>query len=106
MKSIAERSIAVNEDIKKAIEEMIKNRKDELDRDTIRILEDDSIALEEKIIHPVVRSLELLSLVRFYLNDEKVDKVDGYYEFEAIKKAVNEAYILMGTSFELHSRTH
>ena len=99
-------SIAVNEDIKKGIEEMIKKRKSELDRETIRILEDDSIAVEEKIIHPVVRSLELLSLVKFYLNDEKVDKVDGYYEFEAIKTAINEVYTLLGTSFELHTRTH
>ena len=54
-------------------------------RDTLRLLKDDDIPLEEKVINPVIVSLDTLSLVRLYLNADDILEVKDH-ELEAIKK--------------------
>jgi hypothetical protein len=81
---------------------MLPNIKDE---NTIRVLVDDKISLDEKIIDLVLESLHVLSLARFYLNADDTIKIEGI-ELEAIRIAVNKAYSLLSCGFELHTRTH
>ncbi len=74
---------------------MLPNIKDE---NTIRVLVDDKISLDEKIIDLALESLHVLSLARFYLNADDTIKIEGI-ELEAIRIAVNKAHSLLSLWF-------